>query len=502
MKKTCLIVLDGWGIAPPRRGNAIASAHPRYFNNLFQENPHLLLNASGTSVGLLPGFIGNSEVGHLHIGAGRLVKQDLVKIIDCYKDCGFMKIKILTDAMKKAQSKTLHLLGLLSDGGVHSHTSHLFGLLELAKKFKVKKLFVHVITDGRDVPPKSAEKYIKELEKKLSKLNKDWKIATVTGRFYAMDRDNRWNREHKAYDVMVNAQGVKAKTALDAIKQAYKRGETDEFIQPTIVEPSGIVKSGDTIIFFNFRSDRARQITKAFVQGKFNKFKRRKLLNLNFICMTQYDPDIKAPVAFQPEEIKNSFGEIISKKNLKQFRLAETEKWAHVTYFFNGLSGKIFAREERTLIPSPKVKTYDKTPAMSAYKITKKAIEVFKSKKYAFVLINFSNSDMVGHTGDFHATVKAVKAVDECLAYVANAAQQAGFDIIVTADHGNAEQMQYKDGSPCTAHTTNKVPFIIISKQKVRWRKIKKPCLYHVAPTVLQLMDIERPKEMTKGLLR
>ncbi len=499
MKPACLIVLDGWGIAPPGPGNAVTLARPRHIETLWNDNAHAMLDASGTAVGLLPGFMGNSEVGHLHLGAGRLVKQDLTRITDAIKDGSFFRNKVLTGAMKR---KTVHLLGLISDGGVHSHIQHLFALIKMAHKQKVRQVYVHAITDGRDVPPKSALKYVRQVEKELAKYGNNWKIATVLGRYYAMDRDNRWNREHKAYSAMVEGEGHAHKTAEEAVLDAYKRGETDEFVLPTVVEPAGLVKKGDSIIFFNFRSDRARELTRAFVQGKFNKFRRRKITSLHFTCLTQYDPDIRAPVAFPPTYINDTLGEVISKHKLRQFRLAETEKWAHVTYFFNGLSGKIFNGENRLLIPSPKVATYDKKPEMSAYAITKKAIEVLNTKKYALVLINFANPDMVGHTGKIPETVSAVKTVDECLAYVVATAQRNGYDVVVTADHGNAEQKTYPDGSICTAHTTNKVPFIIVSSEKHRLRKIKKPALYHVAPTILQLMGIQKPKEMEPGLLR
>ncbi len=499
MKPACLIVLDGWGIAPPGTGNAITLARPKHIETLWNDNPHTMLDASGTAVGLLPGYIGNSEVGHLHLGAGRLIKQDLARITDAIKDGSFYENKVLLQAMKR---KRVHLLGLISDGGVHSHIQHLFALIKLAHKQKVRELYVHAITDGRDVPPKSALKYVRQVEKELAKYSKEWKIATVLGRYYAMDRDNRWNREHKAYAAMVEGEGYAHRTAEEAVLEAYTRGETDEFIYPSVVEPAGLVKKNDSIIFFNFRSDRARELTRAFVQGRFNKFKRKKITRLHFVCLTQYDPAIKAPVAYPPIYINNTLGEVISKQGVRQFRLAETEKWAHVTYFFNGLSGKIFSREDRLLIPSPKVATYDKKPEMSAYAITKKAIEALNSKKYAFILINYANPDMVGHTGKIPETVRGIKAVDECVAYVVATAQNNGYEVVITADHGNAEEMLYPDGSACTAHTTNKVPFIIISPEKHRLRKIKRPAIYHVAPTVLQLMGIPRPKEMEPGLLK
>lgn len=499
MKSVCLIVLDGWGIAPPGPGNAITLAQPRRIDALWQDHPHTALDAAGTAVGLLPGFIGNSEVGHLHLGAGRLIAQDLARITNSIKDGSFFKNKILQQAMKRT---TVHLLGLVSDGGVHSHLDHLLALIRMAHQLKARQVFVHAITDGRDVPPQSAMPFLRKVEQALEKCSADWRIATVMGRYYAMDRDNRWNREHKAYDAMVNGIGKKAGSIDAAVNEAYRRGETDEFIQPTIVAPEGMVKPGDSIIFFNFRSDRARELTRAFVQGRFNKFKRKKLINLNFVCLTQYDPDITAPVAFPPVPVRNTLGEVISKHNLRQFRLAETEKWAHVTYFFNGLSGVIFKNEDRLLIPSPKVATYDQKPEMSAYAITKKAIEVLQGRQYAFVLINFANPDMVGHTGRIPETIRAVKAVDECVAHIVATAQRLGTDVIITADHGNAEQKRYSDGTVCTAHTTNKVPFILISADKQRLRKIKRPGLYHVAPTVLQLLGLERPKEMVPGLLR
>jgi 2,3-bisphosphoglycerate-independent phosphoglycerate mutase len=497
--KCCLIVLDGWGIAPPNPGNAITLAQPRHIGSFWQDYPHTMLEAAGTSVGLLPGFIGNSEVGHLHLGAGRLVKQDLARIHDSIKNGSFFKNKELLKAMSR---KTLHLLGLVSDAGVHSHIAHLFALLKLAHRKKVKNLYVHAITDGRDTPPQSAMPYLRAVEKELAKYSPDWKIASIIGRYYAMDRDNRWNREHKAYDAMVNGIGRKEQDIDSAVNNAYARGEKDEFIQPAILVPAGTVKPGDSVIFFNFRSDRARQLTRAFVQGRFNKFKRKKIINLRFTCLAQYDPDIRAPAAFPPEIPRNTLGEVIARHNLRQFRLAETEKWAHVTYFFNGLSGVIFKGEDRELIPSPKVATYDHKPEMSAYPVTKKAVEILKQGKHAFVLINFANADMVGHTGKIEATMKAIKALDECVAYVVAAAQNAGYSVIVTADHGNAEQKLYPDGTACTAHTTNKVPFILITPDKTRLRNIKKPCLYHVAPTVLQLLGIDLPSEMEPGLLR
>lgn len=498
MKRVVLIILDGWGISKQRKGNAIIAANPRNFNSYKMRHSYSELLASGRFVGLLPGYMGNSEVGHLHIGAGRLVKQDLARISDAIKDGSFFRNKVLLGAIrhvKKNKSK-LHLLGLISDAGVHSHIKHLFALLKLAKMHRLENVYVHAIVDGRDTPPKAAMRYIRQTEKELRKYSKNWKIATVIGRYYAMDRDNRWNREHKAYDAMVNKKGNFCKDAKEAVRKAYAKGESDEFVKPTIVCNEGIVKEGDSIIFFNFRSDRARELTRAFVQGRFNKFKRKRLIDLYFVCLTQYDPKIRAPVAFPPIYIKNTLGEVISKNGLRQFRLAETEKWAHVTYFFNGLSGRIFRGESRLLIPSPKVTTYDKMPAMSAFKIAKKAADAINSGKYAFIVINFANPDMVGHTGKFGKIVKAIRAVDECIKIVVDAASKKDYEVVITADHGNAEN---KLGFWKTSHTLSNVPLILISKKY----KLKKGtgALYNIAPTILKLLGLKKPKEMTKPLI-
>jgi len=497
MRKALLIVLDGCGIAKAGKGNAIKKARTPFIDSLMEKYPNTQLDASGSAVGLLPGYIGNSEVGHLHLGAGRLVEQDLARIFKEIRNGKFFKNKPLNNAMKR---KTVHLLGLVSDGGVHSHIGHLFALMKMAHKNKVKQVYVHAITDGRDVPPKSTAKYLKKVDKELKKYDKNWKIATVMGRYYAMDRDNRWNREHKAYDAMVNSKGRQYGSWKESVSEAYKRGETDEFIFPSVVGGNNCnVKKGDAVIFFNFRSDRAREITRAFVQGKFNKFKRRKLLNLYFVCLTQYDPSIRAPVAYPPIHLKDTLGEVISKKGLAQFRLAETEKWAHVTYFFNGLSGKIFRKEKRFLIPSPKIKTYDKTPQMKAVQITSEAKKAVQKGKYHFILINYANMDMIGHTGKLNKTISAAKVVDSCLKKIVKYAEKNNYEIFITADHGNAEQMFYPDGSVCTAHTTNKVPLIIISDKKF---KLQRGALYNVAPTVLKLMGIKKPKVMSKSLIR
>jgi len=470
MKPLILIVMDGWGIARPGRGNAITRAKPKFFNQLWGKYPHCKLKAHGKYVGLLPGYIGNSQVGHLTIGAGRLVKQDLTRISDAIKNRSFYKNKVLKNAMK---TKTLHLIGLLSDAGVHSHIDHLLALVKMTKK--VEQVYIHCILDGRDTPPKSAAKYLRILERKLPK---NCKISTIMGRYYAMDRDNRWNRTKKAHSAITKCSGYAYNNWKAALEAAYKRGESDEFVKPTIIAHSKIGKK-DSIIFFNFRNDRAKQLTQLFTKTK-----------KRFVAFTEYYKNIKAEVAFPPVKLKNTLGEVLANNKLKQFRLAETEKWAHATFFFNGLTDKKFRQEKRMLIASPKVATYDKKPEMSANKIKKKAIDTIKNKKYPFIFVNFANADMVGHTGMISKTIKAVKTVDKCLQEIVEAAKD--YNIIITSDHGNAEKMLYSDGSICTAHTTNKVPCIIIGS------KIKRNgSLYDIAPTVLKLMGIKKPKEMT-----
>jgi 2,3-bisphosphoglycerate-independent phosphoglycerate mutase len=504
MKKVVLLVIDGWGEGAKGTSNAIKLAKPTTMQMLFKNYPSTLLNASGTDVGLLPGYIGNSEVGHLHLGAGRLVEQDLTRIHSEIKNGKFYKNKVLLQAMKNAKRSTLHLLGLVSDGGVHSHIDHLFALLELANRQGVGKVYVHIITDGRDVPPRSSLKYVARVERKIQSYNKGWQIASVMGRYYAMDRDNRWTREQGAYDVLVRDKGHSSQTAKQAVQEAYSRGETDEFISPTNIMKHGShnVCDGDVIIFFNFRSDRARQITRAFVDPQFSWFRRKRIQKLHFVCLTQYDAGIKSPVAYPPVHLKNTLGEVISKKGLNQFRLAETEKWAHVTYFFNGLCECVFENEERLLIPSPKVKTYDLKPQMSLKKIVKKAVSVVKNSSHDFMLINFANADMVGHTGNKEATIEAVKAVDLAVARLVRVCLANDWTLCITADHGNAEQLLLSDGSPCTAHTTNSVPFIIVSSDKKVALTKKKYSLYHVAPTILQLLGLKKPRQMVNGMLK
>ncbi|MBW2967539.1 2,3-bisphosphoglycerate-independent phosphoglycerate mutase [Candidatus Woesearchaeota archaeon] len=503
-RKAMLIVLDGWGVRRSMKHNAVKLGKTPNFDRYWYDNPHTTLYAAEQHVGLPKGFIGNSEVGHTHLGAGRLIPQELLKINQAIKDRSFFRNKVLVNAMKNASTndRALHLLGLLSDGGVHSHINHLFALLDMAKQHKVQKVYVHCFLDGRDKPPQSAPKYIRMLQRKMKRINLG-SIATMMGRFYAMDRDNRWNREHKAYDAMANHRGRVYETAMEAIKDAYSRGETDEFVKPSIILSTRLkrkryVQKHDSVIFYNFREDRAREITRAFVQGKFQKFKRKRLLDLHFVCLTQYDKGIKAPVALPPEVPQHVLGEVVWKKKLRQLRIAETEKYAHVTYFFNGGKEGPFAREERVVIPSPKVTTYDKTPAMSAPKIAKEACRRLRSGKYSLVILNFANADMVGHTGDLSATIKAINTVDVCLGQVVGCARDAGYDVIVTADHGNAEEMK---GKYQTSHTMNKVPFIVLSDRKYRCKCGKLDSIAQISPTLLHIMGIAAPRVYEKSLV-
>jgi 2,3-bisphosphoglycerate-independent phosphoglycerate mutase len=504
-EKAMLIVLDGWGIRKSKKDNAVKIANTPNFDRLWNENPHTTLYAAEQHVGLPRGFIGNSEVGHTHLGAGRQVPQELLKINNSIKDRSFFRNKVLLRAMHDARKNdsALHLMGLLSDGGVHSHINHLFALLEMAKKNKVKKVYIHCFLDGRDKPPKSALKYIRMLEKRCKKLGIG-RIATLIGRFYAMDRDNRWKREHKAYDAMVNAKGRVYDSAMEAVKDAYSRGETDEFVKPSIVlsphrKMKRYVKAHDSIIFFNFREDRARELSRAFVQGKFQKFKRRKVIHLHFVCLTQYDKAIKAPVALPPHVPPDVLGEVMWRNGLRQLRIAETEKYAHVTYFFNGGKDGPFAKEDRVVIPSPKVSTYDKTPAMSAPKITKEAVARLGTGKYSLVILNFANADMVGHTGMLTPAVKAVEAVDTCLGKVVAAARKNGYDVLIVADHGNAEEMS---GKYQTSHTMNKVPFIVVSDNKYKIVSRKGNSIANVSPTILKIMGLKEPKVYGGELVR
>lgn len=497
-----LVILDGWGLAPASATNAVSMAKTPNFDFLWSHYPHLKLAASGEAVGLPVGQMGNSEVGHLNIGAGRVVWQDLLRISNAIKDGSFFQNKVLADTFTyaKEKNKSLHLLGLVSDGGVHSHISHLFALLEAAKHAGVHDVFVHIFTDGRDVPPKSALAYIAALEKEMKELGVG-KIATVCGRYYAMDRDNRWDRVKLAYEAVVDGRGELADTAEEATQDSYARGVTDEFIRPTIIDQAGMIKSGDAAIFFNLRSDRPRQLCRALVDPCFSGFKcQNSPEKLHFVTMTDYDSTLKIQgVVFPQEEIKNVLSEVISAHDLKQLHIAETEKYAHVTFFLDGGVEAEVKGEDRIMIPSPKVATYDKKPAMSAAEVGEKLLE--QIGKYDFIAVNFANADMVGHTGVMKAAVSACEAVDNELGKIVSKAQELGYNIIVTADHGNAEKMLNGDGSPCTSHTRSPVPFILVSKDGYHMLTIREPKLGNIAPTILTLMNLPKPKEMKESSL-
>ena len=495
-KPLVLMILDGFGIAPTE-GNAIAAANKPNLDKIFAENPHTQIGASGMDVGLPDGQMGNSEVGHTNIGAGRIVYQELTRITKSAQDGDMDKNEALLKAMNNAKDngKALHLMGLLSDGGVHSHNTHLYALLEMAKRVGVEKVFVHCFMDGRDVPPSSGKDYVKELMDKLEEIGVG-KIATVMGRYYAMDRDNRWERVEKAYAAMVYGEGEQADCPLCAMQNSYDKEVTDEFVVPTVVKGAEPISQGDSVIFYNFRPDRAREITRTLVDPDFTGFERKKgFFPLTYVCMTQYDATMpNVEVAYKPESLVNTFGEYISNKGLTQLRIAETEKYAHVTFFFNGGVEKQYPGEDRILVKSPAVATYDLQPEMSAYEVTEKMVEAVKSGKYDALILNYANCDMVGHTGVFEAAVKAVEAVDTCVGRVVEAVKEMGGCVLLTADHGNADKMVDEDGTPFTAHTTNPVPFCVINH----------PCqlreggrLADIAPTMLKVLGLEQPAEMT-----
>ena len=445
-KLTMLMILDGYGINENENGNAISVAKTPVMDKLMKQNPNTFIKTSGLDVGLPEGQMGNSEVGHTNIGAGRIVYQELTRITKSIEDGDFFSIPELVQAIDncKKNNTKLHIMGLLSDGGVHSHIRHLYAILELAKRKDFEDVYVHCFLDGRDTPPASAENYILKLEKKMAEKGVG-KIASISGRFYAMDRDKRWERLQKAYDALVNGMGEKSQTAQMAIEDSYQKEIFDEFVIPTLIcngeDPIATIGEKDSVIFFNFRPDRAREITRALVDEKFDAFETKKL-NLFYVCFTNYDETIpNVEIAFKKAELKNTFGEIVSNNDLTQLRIAETEKYAHVTFFFNGGEEKQYNGEERILVPSPKVETYDMQPEMSAYEVTNKVVEAIKSQKYDTIILNYANSDMVGHTGSLEAAVKAVEAVDECVGRVVEAIEEVGGVLLITADHGNSEQM-------------------------------------------------------------
>lgn len=497
-----LMILDGFGLSERSEGNAIASARTPNLDRLFSSYPHSSLQASGMSVGLPEGQMGNSEVGHLNIGAGRIVYQDLTRITKSIIDGDFFKNQVLLEAIMNARTKnsSLHLMGLLSDGGVHSHNSHLYALLELAKKHDVKKVFVHAFLDGRDVPPKSALTYIADAQIKMKELGGEF--ATISGRYFSMDRDKRWDRVEKAYDAMTSGIGEKVSTARLAVEKAYERGETDEFVTPTVILKdnihSSVIMDNDSVIFFNFRSDRAREITRAFTEKDFKGFSRKKNPKSHFVCLTQYDETFNVPVIFSSESMKNILVDVLSSYHLRQLRIAETEKYAHVTFFFNGGREIPVEGEERILVPSPGVATYDMQPEMSAFPVTDEAVKAISSGKFDIIILNFANPDMVGHTGVFDAAVRAVEAVDKCVGILFEKVSVSGGLLILTADHGNAEQMLDENGGIHTAHTCDKVPFLVCDPKV----SVKDGILADIAPTILEIMGIEKPVEMTgKSLL-
>ena len=499
-KPLALIIMDGFGLRQETEGNAIAAARHPNLDRLWATCPHTQIGASGMDVGLPDGQMGNSEVGHTNMGAGRIVYQELTRITKSIEEGEYLSNPVLLHAMENAKKPgaALHLMGLLSDGGVHSHIRHLFGLIEMAKKMGVEKVYVHCFMDGRDVPPTSGAEYIEELQKELEKTGVG-KIATVSGRYYAMDRDNRWERVVKAYDAMVNGEGVKAPDPAAMMRQSYADGVTDEFIVPAVVTEGAEVKSGDSVIFFNFRPDRARELTRTLVDPDFAGFERKKgFFPLTYICMTQYDATMpNVEVAYAPQSLANTFGEYISKNGLTQLRIAETEKYAHVTFFFNGGVEAPYPGEDRALIPSPKVATYDMQPEMSAYLVTDEVVKRIKSGKYDVIILNYANCDMVGHTGVFEAAVKAVEAVDTCLGRMLAAIEEMGGRAFVTADHGNADMMTDEEGKPFTAHTTNPVPFIAVGFPEGTRLLPHGGRLADIAPTMLQALGLPQPAEMT-----
>ncbi len=497
-----LLILDGWGIDVPGEFNAVWRAPTPHLDALSRDYPHTLLEASGTAVGLPEGQMGNSEVGHLNIGAGRIVYQDLTRINlsirngELYSKPAFAR---LFSDLRKSEGK-LHLMGLLSDGGVHSHIDHLFALLQLAKDQGIEEIRIHAFMDGRDTPPSSGSDYLAAVEDFLAGLGRG-RIATVMGRFYAMDRDKRWQRVEKAYRALTEGEGRAVSSPLQGIKESYAAGQTDEFIEPLVVageNRDNFIDDGDGVLFFNFRADRAREITRAFTDPSFDGFVRRKTPRLaGYVCLTEYDETFNLPVAFPPQSLENILGQVLSRAGLRQLRAAETEKYAHVTFFFNGGNEQPFAGEERLLIPSPKeVPTYDLKPAMSAGELTEEVLRRIGSGIYDVIIVNYANLDMVGHTGVFSAALEAVKTVDACVGELVPAVLAAGGSLLVTSDHGNVERMRDERGEPHTAHSANPVPLIIVDPAR-RGSRLRHGRLADIAPTMLQLLDLEKPAEMS-----
>jgi len=499
-KPVMLIILDGWGIGKEYEGNAIYLANTPNYDRLIMDYPNTKLEASGLAVGLPEGQMGNSEVGHLNIGSGRIVYQELTNISKSIEGGNFFNKEEFLQAIENAKKNDskLHIMGLVSDGGVHSHNTHLYGLLELCKRHGLEEVYIHAFLDGRDVPPTIGKQHLQELEDKIDEIGVGH-IATVSGRYYAMDRDNRWERTKLAYDAMVLGRGKMDSSPVEAVQKSYDEGINDEFVVPIVItknnKPIATIDSGDSIIFFNFRPDRARQITRAIVDEEFNGFEREKKVDTFFVTMTEYDKTIEnVHVAFKPEKPKNTLGEYISSLGLNQLRIAETEKYAHVTFFFNGGREEPYENEDRVLIPSPKVATYDLKPEMSAIEVKDEVLNRLNMDKYHLIVLNFANPDMVGHTGVVEAAIKAVETVDACLGEIIDLLIKKEGKALITADHGNAEMLiDERDGSTITSHTTNKVPLIMVGEDG----KLKEGILADLAPTLLDMMGLEKPKEMT-----
>jgi 2,3-bisphosphoglycerate-independent phosphoglycerate mutase len=504
-----LIIIDGWGYSPRPEGNAIAQAATPYYDELCEDYPLTMLEASGTRVGLPAGVMGNSEVGHLNIGAGRVILMDVSRVDHDIATGEFFRNEVLLAAIDgvKKRGKTLHLMGLLSDGQVHSSQEHLYALLRLAKQRGLERVFIHCFLDGRDTPPSSAAHYIEALQKKLEEIGCG-QIASLIGRYYAMDRDKRWERTQRAYELLVKGKGERASDPVAAILRSYESGVTDEFIEPTVIvkasgEPAATIQEGDAVIFFNFRPDRARQLTRALAIPGFQEFDVSSRPQIEFVCFTVYDRSFPLPVAFPPRDHKNVLAEVWEKICIRNYRLAETEKYAHVTYFFNGGVEKEYGCERRLLVPSPKISTYDLQPEMSAFKVTDKVLRGIQEKETDVFIVNFANPDMVGHTGKLDKTIEACQYVDTCLGWITKAIRQVGGTTIITADHGNAEQMiDPQSGGPHTAHTTNPVPFHLIDEASRGLKLRQGGALEDVAPTLLGLLDNEKPEEMTGRDLR
>ncbi|WP_440616697.1 2,3-bisphosphoglycerate-independent phosphoglycerate mutase [Cysteiniphilum sp. 6C5] len=504
MKKqtTVLLILDGWGYREENKDNAINNANKPNWDNIWQHSTHTLINASGLMVGLPQGQMGNSEVGHINIGSGRIVYQELTRVDEAIKDKSFFNNQVLTKTVDQAvtDDKAVHIMGLLSPGGVHSHEEHIIAMIKLAAERGAKKVFVHAFLDGRDMPPRSAQASLQKVDALLSALGVGY-IASVSGRYYAMDRDNRWDRVEKAYDAMTSGKAEYiANSAEEALNMAYARNENDEFVKPTIIQKhnhSVTIADGDGVIFMNFRSDRARQLSHVFTDSEFSGFKRQVFPKVHFVTLTKYADDIDASVAYLPEQLTNILGEVLANNNMTQLRIAETEKYAHVTFFFNGGQEAPFVGEDRVLVPSPKVATYDLQPEMSAYEVTDKLVEAIDAQKYDVIICNYANSDMVGHTGNYNSAVKAIEALDKCLGRVADAVHTINGNLFITADHGNADQMvDPETGKIHTAHTTNPVPFIYQGSKKASVA-LNDGKLSDIAPTILEVIGVNKPREMT-----